>query len=80
MRQATAPPAAMLIIHGCLDENVHWRHSARLVSALTARRFKHQLLLLPSERHMPRDAEGRAFVETQVLSFLAAQLRVDLSP
>jgi len=80
VRQAVAPPASMLIIHGCLDENVHWRHSARLVSALTARRFKHQLLLLPAERHMPRDAEGRAFVEAQVLSFLAAQLRVDLSP
>ena len=28
--------ASLLLVHGLLDENVHFRHTARLINALTA--------------------------------------------
>ena len=46
------------------------RHTARLVSELTKRRFSYTLQLYPEERHMPRGAETRAHMEQIVLSFL----------
>ena len=65
----------LLIIHGMLDENVHVRHTTRLVAALTKRRAPHELLLFPDERHLPRGAEGRAYTERRVLDFLERELR-----
>jgi dipeptidyl-peptidase-4 len=65
----------LLIIHGMLDENVHVRHTTRLVAALTKRRAPHELLLFPDERHLPRGVEGRAYTERRVLDFLERELR-----
>jgi dipeptidyl-peptidase 4 len=67
-------PSPMLIIHGGLDENVHFRHTARLVQMLTKKRVKHELMLFPQERHLPRDADGRAYTEGRVLDFLTQHL------
>ena len=64
----------LLIIHGMLDENVHVRHTARLVAALTQRRAPHELLLFPDERHLPRGVEGRAYTERRVIDFLEREL------
>ncbi len=67
-------PSPMLLIHGMLDENVHFRHTARLISALTQRRAPHELMLFPEERHLPRGLEGRAHTERRVLAFLEREL------
>lgn len=64
----------LLLVHGLIDENVHFRHTARLVDRLIAARRPYQLLCFPSERHMPRRAEDRAFLEEQVIGFLASRL------
>ncbi|WP_053960772.1 S9 family peptidase [Sulfobacillus thermosulfidooxidans] len=44
----------LLIIHGMIDENVHFRHTALLVDALVAAHKDFSLLALPKTRHMPR--------------------------
>ncbi|MCJ7626704.1 MAG: S9 family peptidase, partial [Anaerolineaceae bacterium] len=44
----------LLLIHGLIDENVHFRHTARLINALIAEGKPYDLLLLPDSRHGPR--------------------------
>lgn len=43
-----------MLVHGLIDENVHFRHTARLINALIAARKPYDLLLFPDERHSPR--------------------------
>lgn len=64
----------LMLVHGLIDENVHFRHTARLVDRLIAARAPHRLLCFPTERHLPRKAEDRAFMEAQVIGFLVGRL------
>jgi len=66
--------APLLIVHGMIDENVHFRHTARLMVALAAAQKPYELLAYPEERHMPRDAKGLAYQERRVLEFLERAL------
>lgn len=65
---------ALMLVHGLIDENVHFRHTARLLDRLVGTRTRHELLCFPSERHMPRREEDRAFMEEQVIDFLRREL------
>ena len=65
----------LLLIHGLIDENVLFRHTARMLNALIRSRTDHRLLLFPDERHMPRGAQDRIFMEEQILGFFADALR-----
>ena len=60
--------------HGLVDENVHFRHTARLISALQAVGRGFALLVFPEERHLPRDEQGRRYLEAQVADYFAAHL------
>ena len=64
----------LLIIHGMVDENVHFRHTARLVSALIATNKPFRMLPLPEERHSSRNEEGRKYVAEQLAGFFEASL------
>ncbi len=64
----------LLLVHGLIDENVHFRHTARLISRLIAEKKPYRLLLLPEERHLPRRQEDRAYLEEQVIGFLLRAL------
>ena len=64
----------LLIVHGMVDENVHFRHTARLVSALIAANKTFRMLPLPEERHSSRKEEGRRYVAEQLASFFEASL------
>lgn len=64
----------LLLVHGLIDENVHFRHTARLVNRLIEARKPHRLLCFPTERHLPRRAEDRAYMEEQVIGFLVERL------
>ncbi|MGH8981324.1 MAG: S9 family peptidase, partial [Acidimicrobiales bacterium] len=68
--------ADLLLVHGLIDENVHFRHTARLVDRLVAARKPYRLLCFPSERHLPRRPEDRAYMEEQVIGFLLTKLGV----
>jgi dipeptidyl-peptidase-4 len=74
MTHAAAIRGELMLVHGLLDENVHFRHTARLVGALNAARKRHDLLMLPDERHMPRDEAGRVYVEERMAEFFARAL------
>ena len=60
----------LLVVHGMIDENVQFRHTGRLVVALTGAQKEYELLLFPEERHMPRDQAGLEYQERRVIKFL----------
>ncbi len=64
----------LLLVHGLIDENVHFRHTARLINALIAARKPYDLLLFPDERHMPRKLEDRVHMEDQIFAYLSKHL------
>jgi dipeptidyl-peptidase-4 len=64
----------LLIVHGLIDENVHFRHTARLINALIRARKPYDLLLFPDERHMPRKIEDRVFMEEQIRDYFVRNL------
>ena len=61
---------ALLIVHGMIDENVHYRHSARLCTALTRARKPYALLAFPDERHLPRSVADKTYMSERILDFI----------
>ena len=59
----------LLLIHGMLDENVHFRHTARLINALTRARKPYDLLIFPDERHMPRRQADRVYLQERTIHY-----------
>jgi dipeptidyl-peptidase-4 len=66
----------LLIVHGLIDENVHFRHSARLINRLIAEKKPYTLLCFPDERHLPRRLEDRAYMEEQIITWITTALGV----
>ncbi|MHB8246535.1 MAG: S9 family peptidase [Acidimicrobiales bacterium] len=64
----------LLLVHGLIDENVHFRHTARLINRLVAAGKSYDLLCFPEERHLPRREEDRAFMEEHVIGWLTRAL------
>ncbi len=64
----------LLVVHGLIDENVHFRHAARLIDALVKARKPHELMLFPDERHMPRSEADRVYMEERMRDFFLEQL------
>ena len=64
----------LLLVHGMLDENVHFRHTARLVNALNRARKPYDLLIFPDERHMPRHQPDRVYLNERVIGFFQQHL------
>ncbi len=65
----------LMLVHGMVDENVHFRHTARLVTALQRAGKEFELLVYPEERHMPRSEEGRRHMEGRIVEFFERGLR-----
>ncbi len=65
----------LLVIHGMLDENVHFRHSARLANALIAASRTFEFLPVPSERHSSRKVPERTYIADRLSEFFARTLR-----
>ncbi|NDJ52107.1 MAG: alpha/beta fold hydrolase [Chloroflexi bacterium] len=64
----------LLIVHGMLDENVHFRHTARLINALNRARKRYDLLIFPDERHMPRREYDRVTLHERIIGFFQDHL------
>jgi dipeptidyl-peptidase-4 len=64
----------LLIVHGMIDENVHFRHTARLLVELARHQKQYEILMYPEERHMPRDPKGLEDHERRVLGFIIERL------
>jgi dipeptidyl-peptidase-4 len=65
----------LLLIHGLVDENVHFRHTARLMQALIDAHKPFDVMLYPNERHMPRSLEDRVAMEAQILDYFVSYLK-----
>ena len=65
---------ALLLVHGLIDENVHFRHTARLINALIKARKPYDLHLYPDERHMPRSLADRVYMEERISDFFERNL------
>lgn len=64
----------LLLVHGLIDENVHFRHTARLINALIRAQKPYELLLFPDERHVPRRLADRIYMEERIRDFFVANL------
>ena len=64
----------LMLVQGLIDENVHFRHTARLINALIQARKTYDLLLFPDERHLPRRLADRIFMEEQIRDFFLKYL------
>jgi dipeptidyl-peptidase 4 len=60
----------LMLIHGLIDENVHARHTFRLINSLIAARKQYSLFIFPNERHSPRNYGDRVYMEEQIFNFL----------
>ncbi|CAF0765270.1 unnamed protein product [Adineta ricciae] len=64
----------LMIMHGLIDENVHFRHSARLINALIRANKPYELVLFPDERHMPRKLDDRIYLEDRIFEYIRKYL------
>ncbi|KAF8380041.1 hypothetical protein HHK36_027511 [Tetracentron sinense] len=65
---------SLLLVHGMIDENVHFRHTARLVNAIIEAGKTYELLVFPDERHMPRRLRDRIYMEERIWEFIQRNL------
>ena len=64
----------LLIVHGLMDENVHFRHSARFVAALIRAVKEFEVLPIPDERHSTRKEENRKAILARTVGFFGRWL------
>jgi dipeptidyl-peptidase-4 len=74
MAHAAQLSGKLMLIHGLIDENVHFRHTARLINALIAARKSYDLLVFPNERHMPRKHEDQVYMESLIVDYFTRNL------
>ncbi len=70
LSHAAAVRGDLLVIHGTADENVHLRHSQRLVEALRGAGHPVELVELPEQRHRTRGGAIRVREERTVAHLL----------
>lgn len=64
----------LLLVHGMIDENVHFRHSTRLLDVLVKANKSPDLLFFPDERHMPRGEKDRVSLEAKIVDYFEKNL------
>lgn len=74
LTNAASMTGHLLVIHGMLDENVHFRHSARLGTALIAAGRPFELLPIPNERHSSRKVPERTYIAGRLADFFSRSL------
>ena len=64
----------LMIVHGLIDENVHFRHTSRLINKLIAAGKDYELLVFPDERHSPRRLRDRIYMEQRISDYFVRWL------
>jgi dienelactone hydrolase len=70
----------LMLVHGLIDENVHFRHSSRLINRLIAAGKDYDLLVFPEERHSPRRLRDRIYMEKKISEYFVRHLRPSPTP
>ena len=65
----------LLLVHGMVDENVHFGHTTRLINKMVEEGKPYDLLLFPTERHSPRGRKGRAYMEERIGEFFVRHVK-----
>ena len=65
-----------MLVHGLIDENVHFRHTVRLINRLVAAGKDYDLLIFPDERHSPRRLRDRIYMEQRISDYFLRHLGV----
>lgn len=60
----------ILLVHGLIDENVHFKNTELLVEALNQSQKPHIVHIFPNERHSIRHQESNEHFETLLFHFL----------
>lgn len=66
---------SLMLVHGLIDENVHFRHTARLINKLIECRKRYELILFPCERHSPHKIQDRIYMEDIIHEFFCKNLK-----
>ena len=75
LSHAAGIQGALLLSHGLIDENVHFRHSGRLIQeSLIPAGIPFALQVFPEGRHHLRREADRVALEEKVFAFLAESL------
>jgi dipeptidyl-peptidase-4 len=74
MNHIAGQTGSLLLIHGLIDENVHFRHTAHLVDAFAQARKPYELLVLPNARHSVRRYADRVYLEERIRAFFLHEL------
>jgi dipeptidyl-peptidase 4 len=74
MAHAEGLKGRLMLIHGLIDENVHFRHTARLIQKLNDMRKPYDLVLFPGERHSPHKISDRIYLEDRIFQFFDSEL------
>ncbi len=64
----------LLLVHGLVDENVHFQNSSALIDQLTQAGKEFDLLVLPEERHSVRAAVNSGYFERRLFSYFKQYL------
>lgn len=67
-------PNRLLLLHGFLDENVHFAHTSILLSFLVRAGKPYDLQIYPQERHSIRVPESGEHYELHLLHYLQENL------
>ncbi|KXJ26797.1 Dipeptidyl peptidase 9 [Exaiptasia diaphana] len=73
-RKAIQMEGRLLLVHGLIDENVHFFHTSLLINELIKACKPYGLAIYPTERHGIRQTVSSEHYETTVLSFLQKNL------
>jgi dipeptidyl-peptidase 9 len=65
----------LLIVHGSIDENVHFTHTELFINALIAAGKPFEQLIFPSERHGIRQGSAVEYFHAKMLSFFQKALK-----
>ena len=79
MTHASGIQGRLMLVHGLIDENVHFRHTARLIQKLNSQFTQYDLVLFPSERHSPHKVSDRIYLEDRILEFFERELKDNAS-
>ncbi|WP_437932989.1 alpha/beta fold hydrolase [Sorangium sp. So ce341] len=64
----------LLLMHGLMDENVHFAHTAKMIEALMAADKRFDMVVFPGERHGYRSPVASHFANRTIVEYLTEHL------
>lgn len=64
----------LLLMHGLMDENVHFVHTAKIIDALVAANKRFDLVVFPGERHGYVSPDASRYASQRIVEYLVENL------